>query len=59
MKVEPIAIRNIIEFLFGVLLIKMTFQHSYDIGASDIPLIPEINIYEKNPDWRYDSRFYP
>ena len=33
---QPIAIRNIIEFLSGVLLNKVTFNQSYDIGGPDI-----------------------
>ncbi len=33
---QPIAIRNVIEFLYGVLLNKKTFDRSYDIGGPDI-----------------------
>jgi uncharacterized protein YbjT (DUF2867 family) len=33
---QPIAIRNVIEFLSGVLLNETTFNHSYDIGGPDI-----------------------
>ena len=33
---QPIAIRNVIEFLSGVLLKEETFNHSYDIGGPDI-----------------------
>jgi uncharacterized protein YbjT (DUF2867 family) len=33
---QPIAIRNVIEFLSGVLLNKDTFNKSYDIGGPDI-----------------------
>jgi uncharacterized protein YbjT (DUF2867 family) len=33
---QPIAVRNVIEFLSGVLLNKLTFNHSYDIGGPDI-----------------------
>jgi uncharacterized protein YbjT (DUF2867 family) len=33
---QPIAIRNVIEFLSGVLLKEETFDHSYDIGGPDI-----------------------
>jgi uncharacterized protein YbjT (DUF2867 family) len=33
---QPIAIRNVIEFLSGVLLNKNTFNKSYDIGGPDI-----------------------
>ena len=33
---QPIAIRNVIEFLSGVLLNVQTFDHSYDIGGPDI-----------------------
>ena len=33
---QPIAIRNVIEFLSGVLLNVQTFDQSYDIGGPDI-----------------------
>jgi uncharacterized protein YbjT (DUF2867 family) len=33
---QPIAIRNVIEFLSGVLLNAQTYNHSYDIGGPDI-----------------------
>lgn len=33
---QPIAIRNVIEFLFGVLLNEKTYNNSYDIGGPDI-----------------------
>ena len=33
---QPIAIRNVIEFLSGVLLNEQTFGNSYDIGGPDI-----------------------
>ena len=33
---QPAAIRNVIEFLSGVLLNEETFNHSYDIGGPDI-----------------------
>jgi uncharacterized protein YbjT (DUF2867 family) len=33
---QPIAIRNVIEFLSGVLMNETTFSHSYDIGGPDI-----------------------
>jgi len=33
---QPIAIRNVIEFLSGVLLHDKTFNQSYDIGGPDI-----------------------
>jgi uncharacterized protein YbjT (DUF2867 family) len=33
---QPIAIRNVIEFLSGVLLNEPTYNHSYDIGGPDI-----------------------
>jgi len=33
---QPIAIRNVIEFLSGVLLNDKTFNHSYDIGGPDV-----------------------
>jgi uncharacterized protein YbjT (DUF2867 family) len=35
-RTQPIAIRNVIEFLSGVLLNEKTFDHSYDIGGPDI-----------------------
>ncbi len=33
---QPIAIRNVIEFLSGVLLHEQTFKNSYDIGGPDV-----------------------
>jgi uncharacterized protein YbjT (DUF2867 family) len=33
---QPIAIRNVIEFLFRVLLVEETFNKNYDIGGPDI-----------------------
>lgn len=33
---QPIAVRNVIEFLSGVLLSETTFNNSYDIGGPDI-----------------------
>ncbi len=33
---QPIGIRNVIDFLSGVLLNKDTFDKSYDIGGPDI-----------------------
>jgi uncharacterized protein YbjT (DUF2867 family) len=35
-KSQPIAIRNVIEFLSGVLLNEITFNKSYDIGGPDV-----------------------
>ena len=35
-KSQPIAIRNVIEFISGVLLNETTFNNSYDIGGPDI-----------------------
>ena len=35
-KSQPIAVRNVIEFIFGVLLNETTFNKSYDIGGPDI-----------------------
>lgn len=35
-KSQPIAVRNVIEFLSGVLLNETTFNKSYDIGGPDI-----------------------
>jgi hypothetical protein len=33
---QPIAVRNVIEYLCGVLLKKETYRNSYDIGGPDI-----------------------
>jgi uncharacterized protein YbjT (DUF2867 family) len=33
---QPVAIRNVIEFLSGVLMNETTFNNSYDIGGPDI-----------------------
>ncbi len=35
-KSQPIAVRNVIEFISGVLLKERTFNKSYDIGGPDI-----------------------
>jgi uncharacterized protein YbjT (DUF2867 family) len=35
-KSQPVAIRNVIEFLSGVFMKEKTFNHSYDIGGPDI-----------------------
>lgn len=35
-KNQPIAIRNILDYLSGVLLKKETFNHTYEIGGPDI-----------------------
>lgn len=35
-KCQPIAIRNVIEFLTGVIGKKETYNHSYDIGGPDV-----------------------
>jgi uncharacterized protein YbjT (DUF2867 family) len=35
-KSQPIAVRNVIEFISGVLLMEGTFNRSYDIGGPDI-----------------------
>jgi uncharacterized protein YbjT (DUF2867 family) len=35
-RIQPIAIRNVLEYLTGVLLRKETYQQSYDIGGPDI-----------------------
>lgn len=35
-KSQPIAIRNVIEFISGVLLNEVTFNNNYDIGGPDI-----------------------
>ncbi|HPT31621.1 MAG TPA: SDR family oxidoreductase [Prolixibacteraceae bacterium] len=41
-KSQPIAIRNVIEFLSGVLLNDSTFNESYDIGGPDIMTYKEM-----------------
>ena len=35
-KCQPIAIRNVVEFLIGVIGKRVTFNNSYDIGGPDI-----------------------
>lgn len=35
-KSQPIAIRNVLEYLSGVLLLKKTFGKAYDIGGPDV-----------------------
>ncbi len=35
-KIQPLAIRNVLEYLTGVLLRKETFNQSYDIGGPDV-----------------------
>ena len=35
-KSQPIAIRNVIEFLKGVLMVEKTFGNSYDIGGPEV-----------------------
>ncbi len=35
-KTQPIAIRNVLEYLSGVLLKRETFDQSYDIGGPDV-----------------------
>ncbi|MCB8999024.1 MAG: SDR family oxidoreductase [Bacteroidales bacterium] len=35
-RIQPIAIRNVLEYLSGILLKKETFNQSYDIGGPDI-----------------------
>jgi uncharacterized protein YbjT (DUF2867 family) len=39
---QPVAIRNVIEFLSGVLLNELTFNRSYDIGGPDIMTYKEM-----------------
>ena len=41
---QPIAVRNVIEFLSGVLLNEKTFKSSYDIGGPDILTYKEMLI---------------
>ncbi|MEI7500228.1 MAG: SDR family oxidoreductase [Bacteroidota bacterium] len=33
---QPISIRNVVQFLFGVILKQDTFNHSYDIGGPEV-----------------------
>jgi uncharacterized protein YbjT (DUF2867 family) len=35
-RTQPVAIRNVLQYLVGVLLLKETFNQSYDIGGPDI-----------------------
>ncbi len=35
-KSQPIAIRNVLEYLSGVLLLKKTFGKAYDVGGPDV-----------------------
>jgi len=35
-KIQPIAIRNVLEYLTGVLLNEITFNRSYDIGGPEV-----------------------
>jgi hypothetical protein len=35
-KTQPVAIRNVLQYLVGVLMLKETFNQSYDIGGPDI-----------------------
>lgn len=35
-KCQPIAIRNVVEFLVGVIGKTLTYNHSYDIGGPDV-----------------------
>lgn len=35
-KSQPVAIRNVLEYLSGVLLLKKTFGKAYDIGGPDV-----------------------
>ncbi len=35
-RIQPIAIRNVLEYLIGVLLKEETFNKSYDIGGPDV-----------------------
>jgi uncharacterized protein YbjT (DUF2867 family) len=41
-KSQPIAVRNVIEFLSGVLINETTFNNSYDIGGPDIMTYKEM-----------------
>jgi len=41
-KSQPIAVRNVIEFISGVLLNEKTFNKSYDIGGPDIMTYKQI-----------------
>jgi len=35
-KIQPIAIKNVLEYLTGILMRPETFNHSYDIGGPDV-----------------------
>ena len=39
---QPIAIRNILEYLHGVLLKEETFNHSYDVGGPEVMTYKEM-----------------
>ncbi|MFM9074777.1 MAG: SDR family oxidoreductase [Bacteroidota bacterium] len=41
-RTQPIAIRNVLEFLSGVLLRTETFRNSYDIGGPDVMTYKEM-----------------
>ena len=44
-KCQPIAIRNVVEFLYGVLGCRETFNKSYDIGGPDILTYKEMLLH--------------
>lgn len=44
-KCQPIAIRNVVEFLYGVMGQKETFNHNYDIGGPDILTYKEMLLH--------------
>ena len=44
-KCQPIAIRNVVEFLSGVMLNQETFNNSYDIGGPDVLTYKEMLLH--------------
>ena len=44
-KCQPIAIRNVVEFLSGVMLKQETFNKSYDIGGPDVLTYKEMLLH--------------
>ena len=47
-KCQPIAIRNVVEFLIGVIAKKETYNQSYDIGGPDILSYKEMLLHFAN-----------
>jgi uncharacterized protein YbjT (DUF2867 family) len=44
-KCQPIAIRNVVEFLSGVMLNPETYNHSFDIGGPDVLTYKEMLLH--------------